>query len=50
MRASTKDSFIRLMKRSKQFVDIRGVFYEAWCRKKEEQERHRFSELKLLLY
>ena len=26
--------------KSKQFVDIRGVFYEARCGKKEEQERH----------
>ncbi len=26
--------------KSKQFVDIRGVFYEARCRKKEKQERH----------
>lgn len=25
---------------SKQFVDIRGVFYEARWRKKEKQERH----------
>ena len=26
--------------KSKQFVDIRGVFYEARCGKKEKQERH----------
>ncbi len=26
--------------KSKQFVDIRGVFYETRCRKKENQERH----------
>lgn len=26
--------------KSKQFVDIRGVFYEARCRKKEKQESH----------
>lgn len=28
--------------KSKQFVDIRGVFYEAWCGKKEKQERPHF--------
>ena len=26
--------------KSRQFVDIRGVFYEARCGKKEKQERH----------
>jgi len=26
--------------KSKQFVDIGGVFYEALCGKKEKQERH----------
>lgn len=26
--------------KSKQFVDIRGVFYETRCKKKEKQERH----------